>query len=142
MKIFGCPQGVPAVLNAPKFCLRPFGIGKRIGVHATSKVRGDVMKRTILGLLVSGALFAQQAQAPLANQRIVDLVQTGVSQSEILRLIATAQRFDFDLRPASTRDHDQSRCLGGGHQGHRGAGSRVSADLASAIAIRCGPGLL
>src|SRR3954451_21109360 len=50
------------------------------------------------------SMMAQQPQGPptLTNQRIGDLVSLGVSQQEILRLISTATRFNFDLRPGLT----------------------------------------
>jgi hypothetical protein len=47
------------------------------------------------------AVSAQEAK-PLNDQRIVDLVSMGVSQTEIIRMISVAQKFDFDLRPEST----------------------------------------
>src|SRR3982750_312602 len=53
-------------------------------------------------LLICSFLFAQQAQGPLNDQRVVDLVAMGVSESEIIRMIAIAPKFDFDLRPIST----------------------------------------
>lgn len=46
-------------------------------------------------------LVAQESAA-LNDQRIVDLVAMGVSQQEILRMVASAPKFDFDLRPIST----------------------------------------
>ncbi|MGI9073357.1 MAG: hypothetical protein ACR2JB_19075 [Bryobacteraceae bacterium] len=55
----------------------------------------------LLGILCIPA-FTQQAQGPLINSRIGDLVLAGVSQSEIIRIISSAPSVNFDLRPAST----------------------------------------
>jgi hypothetical protein len=53
--------------------------------------------------LFPSSVFAQQQSAkPLNDQRVVDLVAMGVSEQEILRMIASAPKFDFDLRPEST----------------------------------------
>lgn len=55
----------------------------------------------VLGMLCMPA-FTQQAQGPLTNARIGDLVLAGVSQAEIVRIIASAPAVNFDLRPNST----------------------------------------
>src|SRR3954447_4876983 len=45
------------------------------------------------------------AQEPTAlnDQRIVDLIAMGVSQQEIVRMIGSTPKFDFDLKPESTQ---------------------------------------
>jgi hypothetical protein len=54
----------------------------------------------LLFLLMPVCLLAQQ---PVLNdQRIMMLAQSGVSETELLRLVATAPDIDFDLRPVST----------------------------------------
>lgn len=59
------------------------------------------MKSTgAVAFLCCAILFAQQNQ--LTDQGIVTLVQSGVSQAEIVRVISKAQNFNFDLRPVST----------------------------------------
>jgi hypothetical protein len=58
------------------------------------------MKRSVLAVFLSCTLYGQQAT--LTNIRITDLVQSGVSEAEVLRIIATASQIDFDLRPVST----------------------------------------
>jgi hypothetical protein len=67
------------------------------------------MNRLPTRTLALGACFALisirmvgQERLPLNDQRIVDLVSMGVSQTEIIRIISSAQKFDFDLRPIST----------------------------------------
>lgn len=60
------------------------------------------MKTIFAGALFAFCLFGQQAQGPLTDQRICDLMAAGVSASEILRIIASAMSVDFDLRPGST----------------------------------------
>lgn len=47
-------------------------------------------------------VFGQQAPTKLNDQRIVDLTAMGVSEQEILRMIASAPKFDFDLLSEST----------------------------------------
>jgi hypothetical protein len=47
-------------------------------------------------------LAAQQPAGTLTNARVGDLVLAGVSPSEIIRIISTAPRVNFDLRPGST----------------------------------------
>jgi hypothetical protein len=56
----------------------------------------------IVSLLLASVAFGQQAQGQLTNQRIGDMVLAGVSQSEIIRIIASAPTTSFDLRPGST----------------------------------------
>jgi len=56
--------------------------------------------RKLLFLVIPVCLLAQQAV--LNDQRIMMLAQSGVSEAELLRLIATAPKIDFDLRPVST----------------------------------------
>ena len=55
--------------------------------------------RKLLFLVIPVCLLAQQAV--LNDQRIMMLAQSGVSEAELLRLIATAPKIDFDLRPVS-----------------------------------------
>jgi hypothetical protein len=50
--------------------------------------------------LCCAIVSAQQNQ--LTDQGIVTLVQSGVSQAEVVRVISKAQNFNFDLRPVST----------------------------------------
>jgi hypothetical protein len=50
--------------------------------------------------LCCAIVSAQQNQ--LTNQGIITLVQSGVSQAEVVRVISKAQNFNFDLRPVST----------------------------------------
>ncbi len=59
-------------------------------------------KLTWLAILFCGALFAQQAQGPLTNRRIADLLFAGVRPEEIIRIISTAPQVSFDLRPVET----------------------------------------
>lgn len=53
----------------------------------------------LCSLTVAGHLLAD---GPLTDQRIMDLVKSGVTQSEIQRLIETAPSVDFLLTPAAT----------------------------------------
>jgi hypothetical protein len=59
-------------------------------------------KLAFFGLVVASAVLAQQAQGPLTNQRIGDLVLAGVSQGEVIRIIGSASAVNFNLRPNST----------------------------------------
>jgi len=47
-------------------------------------------------------LAAQEPQGALTNMRVADLVRMGVSTPEIMRIIGSAPRANFDLRPGST----------------------------------------
>lgn len=62
------------------------------------------MKPTKLVWLAVFALgmAAQEPQGELTNVRVGDLVRMGVSTPEIIRIISTAPRVSFDLRPGST----------------------------------------
>jgi hypothetical protein len=66
------------------------------------------MLNRILGTLVICCCFfsingsAQQTQGALTNERIGGMVLAGVSQGEIVRIIAAAETVNFDLRPNST----------------------------------------
>jgi hypothetical protein len=53
-------------------------------------------------LLCGGILFGQQAQEPLTDQRIINLLAAGVRPDEITRIINTAQEVSFVLRPTET----------------------------------------
>lgn len=57
-----------------------------------------------LVLLVASVVLAQQAAqtGPLTNQRIIELVHSGVRSDELARIIATAPQVSFDLSPAAT----------------------------------------
>lgn len=57
---------------------------------------------TVLPLLSVGLVAQNQSAKLLNDQRVVDLVAMGVSEQEVLRMIASAPKFDFDLRPEST----------------------------------------
>lgn len=59
-----------------------------------------MLKQIAACLLVCCSAFAQSG--PPNDQRVMELVRLGVSQTEILRMIATAPEVDFDLRPVST----------------------------------------
>jgi hypothetical protein len=65
------------------------------------------MKRTAFafGSLLSSVLLAQKSslQAPITDKDIIELVQHGATQEEVLRVIATAPRVDFYLVPAQER---------------------------------------
>jgi hypothetical protein len=61
----------------------------------------SAMKSTGAILLLCCAILSAQ-QKELTDQGIVDLTQAGVSQAEIVRIISTAPKIDFDLRPVST----------------------------------------
>src|SRR5690348_5783310 len=58
--------------------------------------------KNIWALLVFSSFLLAADRLPLTDQRIMNLTQDGVSEAEILRLIATAHEFAFDLRPAAT----------------------------------------
>ena len=58
-------------------------------------------KFVLSAALLLGLLQAQD-RPPLTNQRIYDLYAAGVSQQEIIRVIATAPKIDFNLQPAET----------------------------------------
>jgi hypothetical protein len=60
------------------------------------------MKLLLFSLVLSACAFAQQAPGPLTNAGVGGLVLAGVPASEVIRVIATAPRIDFDLRPVST----------------------------------------
>lgn len=51
-------------------------------------------------VITCGLLCAQQVT--LTDSRLMELAQTGVSETEMLRLVNTAPTIDFDLRPAAT----------------------------------------
>lgn len=62
------------------------------------------MKFVTAVLLASSAAWAQQAPGPqtsrpLTDQRIIELVHSGVSADELIRLIQTAPQVNFDLSP-------------------------------------------
>lgn len=77
-----------------------FSTRERGELHAYST---GTMRKLLLFCLASAVLVAQApAPAVLNNQRICDLVTTGVSAAEVLRIIGTAPKIDFDLRPVST----------------------------------------
>jgi hypothetical protein len=60
------------------------------------------MKATAVYLVLSVALYAQQVQGPLTDQRIMALAMAGVSTQEILRIIGSAPEISFDLAPVAT----------------------------------------
>lgn len=60
------------------------------------------VRALILCSLALVCSFAQQTQGPLTNQRIGQLVEAGVTQNEIIRIISSAPNVNFDLRPNST----------------------------------------
>jgi hypothetical protein len=60
-----------------------------------------VMKSTGAVVFLCCAIVSAQ-QNQLTDQGIVTLVQSGVSQAEVVRVISKAQNFNFDLRPVST----------------------------------------
>jgi hypothetical protein len=60
------------------------------------------LKLLLCSLAMAASLCAQRPAGTLTNQRIGDLVQAGVSSSEIIRIIGSAQTVNFDLRPGST----------------------------------------
>jgi len=60
------------------------------------------MKLIACGALFSICLFAQQAQGPLTDQRVADLVAAGVLTPEVMRIIGSAPEIEFDLRPEAT----------------------------------------
>jgi hypothetical protein len=47
--------------------------------------------------------LSSQEPTALNDQRIVDLIATGVSQQEILRMIGSTPKFDFDRGPNPRR---------------------------------------
>jgi hypothetical protein len=57
-----------------------------------------------LGLfcIFSLGLTAQQPEGWLSDVRVADLVRSGVSTNEIIRIISVAPKVQFDLRPVST----------------------------------------
>jgi hypothetical protein len=60
------------------------------------------LKVLLCSLVITASLCAQQPAGTLTNQRIGDLVQAGVSSSEIIRIIGSAETVNFDLRSGST----------------------------------------
>jgi hypothetical protein len=60
------------------------------------------MKATPVCLVFSVALYAQQVQGPLTDQRIMALAMAGVSAQEIFRIIGSAPEISFDLGPVAT----------------------------------------
>ena len=60
-----------------------------------------VMKSTGAVVFLCCAIVSAQ-QNQLTDQGIVTLVQSGVSQAEVIRVISNARNFNFDLRPVST----------------------------------------
>jgi hypothetical protein len=60
------------------------------------------LKLLLCSLALAGCLIAQKPQGTLTNQRIGDLVQAGVTTDEIIRIIISAPKVNFDLRPGST----------------------------------------
>ncbi len=56
----------------------------------------------VLSMAMFLGLLQAQDRPPLTNQRIYDLYAAGVSQQEIIRVIATAPKIDFNLQPAET----------------------------------------
>ena len=61
----------------------------------------SAMKSTVAILFLCCAVASAQ-QRQLTDQGIVDLTQSGLSQAEIVRIIGTVPKVDFDLRPVST----------------------------------------
>jgi hypothetical protein len=59
------------------------------------------MKSTGAVVFLCCAIVSAQ-QNELTDQGIITLVQSGVSQAEVVRVISKAQNFNFDLRPVST----------------------------------------
>ena len=57
-----------------------------------------------VGLLLGGILSAQQVHGALNNQRVVDLVSSGVRTERILRIIADAPQVSFILTPGFEDD--------------------------------------
>lgn len=55
-----------------------------------------------LAVLLAGSALAQ-VNGPLTDQRIIELVKSGVRTDELSRLIATAPAVSFDLTPAATQ---------------------------------------
>jgi hypothetical protein len=74
---------------------------ERIRQLDTAVLIVSAMKSTAAILLLCCAILAAQ-QKQLTDQAIVDLTQSGVSQGEIIRIIGTVPKVDFDLRPVST----------------------------------------
>jgi hypothetical protein len=60
------------------------------------------MKTLSLGVFAVALLYGQKSPETLTDSRIMGLVQTGVSEAELLRLVSTAPKFDFDLQPVAT----------------------------------------
>jgi hypothetical protein len=58
------------------------------------------LKLFLCSLVVAGSLFAQQPS--LTNQRVIELMHSGVTAAEIQRLIASAPSVDFLLTPTAT----------------------------------------
>lgn len=59
-----------------------------------------LMKTLWISLLFSSVLLA--GERTLTDPSVMGLAQAGISEAEILRLIATAPQVSFDLRPAAT----------------------------------------
>jgi hypothetical protein len=60
------------------------------------------LKTALLAAVLSVGTLAAQDRGPLTNQRVYELVAAGVSNAEILRVIASAPKIDFNLGPAFT----------------------------------------
>lgn len=56
----------------------------------------------IVVAMIALPAFAQQQSPALDDQRVVQLVRSGVTNDEIIRLVSTATNFSFDLSPAAT----------------------------------------
>jgi hypothetical protein len=58
--------------------------------------------RTAVGIALFPLTVLSQQQSGLNDQRIADLAAMGVSQQELIRMIGSAPKFEFDLRPETT----------------------------------------
>src|SRR5437773_1958569 len=57
--------------------------------------------KPFVAIMLAGCIFAQQSTT-LSDSKIMGLALAGVSEAELIRMVSTAQSFDFDLRPEST----------------------------------------
>ena len=56
----------------------------------------------LAAILIASLASGQETKGSLTDQRIMELALAGVSETELILIVATAPKVDFDLRPIST----------------------------------------
>jgi hypothetical protein len=113
VRVVATPPCIPLVTTPELGCILPYAINavarckwlKSEKLAAVTRLlHAQTMKTILLGFLISAVLYAQQQPAgtgPLTNQRIIELVHSGIRADELARIIATALSVSFDLSPSA-----------------------------------------